>query len=92
MQKGDLVIADHPESDSSILTRSYGIVLEITKTGRVTIELFDGSVIKRQFNSVAVYIHPPSNWKELYERQEVPYSHRRVSLINSPSRASSQQD
>jgi hypothetical protein len=89
MQKGDLVIADHPESDSSIQTRSYGIVLEVTKAGRVKIELSDGSVIKRQFSSVAVYIRPPSNWKELYERQEVPYSHRRVSLINPVSRASS---
>ncbi len=52
MHIGDLVIADHPESESSILTRFYGIVLEIGQTGRVIIELADGSVIEKtnQFN------------------------------------------
>ena len=66
MRKGDLVIADHPESESSILTRFYGIVLEISQTGNVIIELSDGSVIKRKSNSIAVYVHPPSNWQELF--------------------------
>ena len=82
MQKGDLVIADHPERQSSDLSRSYGIVLEITNRGRVTIELADGSVIKRQRNSVAVYVHPPSNWQELFRKQEVLFQRPRLSLMN----------
>lgn len=82
MQKGDLVIADHPERQSSDLSRSYGIVLEITNRGRVVIELADGSVIKRQRNSVAVYVHPPSNWKELFRKQEVLFQRPRQSLMN----------
>ncbi len=51
MRKGDVVIADNPESSSSRLTRSFGTVLEITQAGSVLIELADGSVIKRQGNS-----------------------------------------
>lgn len=86
MQIGDLVIADHPEGKSSILTRCYGIVLEISKAGCVTIKLADGSVIRRRCNSVAVYVHPPSNWQELFERQEVLFSHARYPLM-SPSSA-----
>ena len=73
MRKGYLVIADHPESESSILTRFYGIVLDISQAGRVIIELADGSVIERQTNSIAVYVHPPSNWQELFKRQEVRF-------------------
>ncbi len=58
MRKGNFVIADHPERKSRVLTRSYGIVLEIINRGGVIIELADGAVIKRQRNSVAVYVHP----------------------------------
>ena len=86
MRIGDLVIADHPESESSILTRSYGIVLEISHTGRVTIELADGSVIERKRNSIAVYVHPPSNWKELFERQEVLFNRARQPLMGHNSK------
>ena len=77
MHKGDMIIADHPESASSTLTRIYGIVLEVTKTGSVIIELADGSVIRRRSNSVAVYVQPPSNWQELFEQQEVLFSRSR---------------
>jgi len=92
MQKGDLVIADNPERSSSILTRFYGIVREITATGNVKIELADGSVIKRQCNSVAVYIHPPSNWQELFERQEALFSHPRSPMFTPSSRTTQQQN
>lgn len=81
MHKGDMVIADHPESESSILTRFYGIVREITKTGSVIIELADGSVIKRRSNSVAVYVRPPSNWQKLYKQQEVLFTHPRRPML-----------
>ena len=86
MRKGDLVIADHPESESSILTRFYGIVLEIGQTGRVIIELADGSVIERQTNSIAVYVHPPSNWQELFKRQEVLFNRARQQLMGRNSK------
>ena len=86
MRKGDLVIADHPESESSILTRFYGIITEISETGRVKIELADGTVITRQSNSVAVFIHPPSNWQELFELQEVLYTHPRHLQISPSNR------
>jgi hypothetical protein len=33
----------------------------------------DGSQIKRQFNSIAVYIKPPSNWQDLYEEQQIEF-------------------
>lgn len=69
MHKGDIVIADHPDSRSSMLIRSYGIVQEITKAGIVIIKMADGSLIKRQFNAIAVYIQPPSNWQALYQQQ-----------------------
>lgn len=81
MQKGDLVIADDPESESRALTRFYGIILDITKRGSVSIELADGSVITRQRNSIAIYVHPPSNWKELFKRQEVLFQQPRQSLF-----------
>ena len=86
MHKGDLVIADHPESESSILTRFYGIVLEIGQTGRVIIELADGSVIERQTNSIAVYVHPPSNWQELFKRQEVLFNRARRPIMGRNSK------
>jgi hypothetical protein len=81
MHIGDSVIADNPESRSSRLTRFYGIVHEITKTGSVLIELADGSVIKRGGNSVAAYIQAPSNWHDLYEQQEIAFSRPRPSLF-----------
>ena len=86
MRKGDLVIADHPESESSILTRFYGIVLEISQAGRVIIELADGSLIERQTNSIAVYVHPPSNWQELFKRQEVLFNRARQPLMGRNSK------
>lgn len=69
MQKGDIVIADNPDSTSRNLNRSYGIVHEVKKAGMVIIEMADGSMIKRPFNSIAVYIKPPSNWQELFQQQ-----------------------
>ena len=92
MRKGDFVIADHPESESSVLTRSYGIILEITNRGSVIIELADGSVIKRQRNSVAIYVQSPTNWQELFERQEVLFVPPRLSLINPSSRTTQNQN
>lgn len=69
MQKGDMVMADQPDSRSRERIRSYGFVQEITKTDGVIIAMADGSLINRRFNSIAVYIHPPPNWQELYEQQ-----------------------
>ncbi len=69
MQKGDIVIADNPDSTSRNLTRSYGVVHEVRKAGIVIIEMADGSMIKRSFNSIAVYIQPPSNWQDLFQQQ-----------------------
>jgi hypothetical protein len=69
MQKGDIVIADNPDSTSRSINRSYGIVHEVNKAGTVIIEMADGSMIKRSFNSIAVYTHPPSNWQELFQQQ-----------------------
>ena len=92
MRKGDLVIADHPESESSVLTRTYGVVLGITEQGNVLIELADGTVIKRKRNSVAVYVRPPSNWQELFEKQEVLFLHPRHILINQSSNVNLKQD
>ncbi|NNK93411.1 MAG: hypothetical protein HKP41_03575 [Desulfobacterales bacterium] len=71
MHKGDIVIADHPDSRSNRFIRSYGIVQEVTKAGNVIIKLADGSLIKQQYNSIAVYIQPPSNWQDLYQQQVV---------------------
>ena len=72
MFKGDYVTAVHPDSRPNKLIRSYGIVQEITETG-VIIKMADGSQIKRQFNSIAVYIKPPSNWQDLYEEQQIEF-------------------
>ncbi|MGI9535566.1 MAG: hypothetical protein ACR2PB_00745 [Desulfocapsaceae bacterium] len=92
MRKGDLVIADHPESESSILTRFYGIVLEISQSGSVVIELADGSVIERRSNSIAVYVHPPSNWQELFNRQEVLFNRTRQPLMGRNSKKNNSRD
>jgi hypothetical protein len=87
MHIGDMIIADHPESESSILTRIYGIVLEITKTGSVVIELADGSVVRRRSNSVAVFVQPPLNWQELYKQQEVIFSRPRQAMFGRSSKS-----
>jgi hypothetical protein len=71
MQKGDMVMANHPDSKSRKLKRSYGIVQEINKRGDVIIEMADGSLIKRKYQSIAVYIQPPSNWRELLTQQQI---------------------
>lgn len=73
MKKGDFVIAEHPDTKSSKLKRSYGIVQDVTKAGIVIIKMADGSLIKRKFNSIATFVQPPSNWEELY-RQQVIFS------------------
>jgi hypothetical protein len=74
MQKGDIVMADHPDSRSKKYVRLYGIIQEITKAGGVIIEMADGSLIKRPFNTIAVYIQPPSNWRELLDQQQIVFS------------------
>lgn len=74
MEKGDIVMADHPDSRSRKFVRSFGIVQEIKKSGDVIIEMSDGSVIKRKFQSIAVYIQPPSNWQELLTQQQIVFS------------------
>ena len=72
MHRGDSVIADHPDSRSNKIIRSYGIVQKITKAG-VLIKMADGSFITRQVSSIAVFIQPPSNWKDLYEEQKIEF-------------------
>lgn len=74
MQKGDMIVADHPDSRSRELIRFFGIVQEITKLGDVIIEMADGSLIKRNIQSIAVYIQPPQNWRELLAKQEIVFS------------------
>jgi hypothetical protein len=71
MQIGDMVMTDHPDSRSRNFIRFFGIVQEFKKVGDVIIELADGSLIKRKFQSIAVYIQPPSNWRDLFEQQIV---------------------
>ena len=63
-----MIMADHHDSRSRKLIWSYGIVQKITKVGDVIIEMADGSLIKRKFHSIAVYIQPSSNWQELLKR------------------------
>ncbi|WP_136810089.1 hypothetical protein [Desulfosediminicola flagellatus] len=81
MEKGDIVIANQADSRSRDFVRSYGIVQEMTKSGNVIIKMADGSVIKRQFNSIAVYIQPPSNWQELFEQQQVVCSQPKQKMM-----------
>ena len=83
MQEGDLVIADDPESGSGVLSRFYGIILEMTGRDSVLIQLSDGTVIKRQRNSVAVYVHPPSNWKDLFKQQEVLFQSPKMAQFST---------
>lgn len=78
MQKGDSVMVNHPESRSKKSVRSYGIVHEIAEEGGgVIIEMADGSLINHQFNAIAVYIHPPANWDELFKQQKIVFSQRK---------------
>ena len=86
MHEGDLVIADDPESETGVLSRFYGIIIEITKRDAVLIQLSDGSVIRRQRNSVAVYVQPPPNWKDLFKRREVPFQNPTQGLFSSTQR------
>jgi len=88
MQKGDIVIAEHPESKPSRLLRLYGRVHKVTKNGTVSIEMADGSVIKRQINSVAVYTQPPSNWEELYQQQIIHFRPKQQRLFRGKRRVS----
>lgn len=81
MHKGDIVIADHPERKSRKVKRFYGVVREITPGGNILIELADGSMIKRASNSVAVYIQPPPNWKQLYKQKKVAVPRSRKSFF-----------
>jgi hypothetical protein len=83
MREGDLVIADDPEGGSGGLTRFYGIILEMTGGDSVLIQLSDGSVIRRQRNSVAVYVQPPSNWQDLFQRQEVLFENPKQALFST---------
>lgn len=80
MQKGDSVMADHPDSRGGECVRFYGVVQEITKAGGVIIEMADGSLINRHVNAIAVYIQPPTNWQELFEQQIVFASTRKRSM------------
>jgi len=86
MHRGDSVIADHPDSKSNMLIRSYGIVKEFTKAGNVIIEMADGSKIERNTSSIAVYVRPPSNWEKLFQ-QQVTFSQPRQRMLSSNSRA-----
>jgi len=74
MKKGDMVMANHPDNSSRELVRSFGIVQDITKVGDVIIEMADGSLIKRKYQSIAVYIQPPANWQELLAQQQIVFS------------------
>ncbi|WP_419174253.1 hypothetical protein [Desulfosediminicola sp.] len=85
MQKGDNVITDHPDSRSRQFVRSYGIVHEITKVGGVIIQMADGSRIKREFNSVAVYTHSPSNWDELFKQQKIVFPQPKQQMMTRRS-------
>jgi hypothetical protein len=85
MEKGDMVMADHPDSRSKNFVRSYGIVQEITQTGRVIIKMADGSLISRRYNSIAVYVQPPPNWQELFEQQVVFSPEKQQMMIRSSS-------
>ncbi|SHO44205.1 hypothetical protein [Desulfopila aestuarii] len=86
MNKGDTVIAEHPDSRTKKRVRSYGIVQDITKRGNVIIEMADGSLIKRKFHTIAVFIQPPSNWQELYEQQHVSFVYGKKTMM--PKRSS----
>jgi hypothetical protein len=81
MQKGDSVMADHPDSRGRETVRFYGVVQEITKAGGVIIKTADGSLIDRHVNAIAVYIQPPPNWPELFEQQVVCASRKQTQMV-----------
>ena len=81
MQKGDMIMADHPDSRPRTSIRSFGIVQEITKAGDVIIKMANGSLIKRKFQSIAVYIQPPSNWRELLTQQQIVFSQSKNQMM-----------
>lgn len=85
MKRGDSVMTDHPDSRSREFVRSYGIVHKITKAGGIIIKMADGSMIKREFNSVAVYTHPPSNWAELFKQQTIVFHQPKQQMMTRRS-------
>ena len=50
IHKGDIVIAENPNSKSNRLVRSYHIVHEVTKAGSVIIKMAADTMVKRQFS------------------------------------------
>ncbi len=84
MLKGDSVVAVHPDSRPNKIIRSYGIVKKITDSG-VIIKMADGSLITRQYGSVAVYVQPPSNWQDLYKEQKIEFPQSKHPMIKKGS-------
>lgn len=78
MRKGDIVIADYPKRRSCKVSRFYGVVVDLVEDGNVIIELSDGSVIKRQSNSIAVYVQPPENWQHLFTQRNIVLSQKKT--------------
>ena len=78
MRKGDIVIADCPKRHSCQVSRFYGVVVDVVEGGNVIIELSDGSVMKRQSNSIAVYVQPPANWQHLFDQRNVVLSPKKT--------------
>ena len=85
MQIGDPVLTDHPERRSRQFIRSFGIVRRIARNKDIIVELADGSVMRRSPNSVAVFVHPPANWKELFARQHIVFSQPRQQIMSGRS-------
>ena len=83
MHKGDIVIAEHPDSRANQAVRSYGIVQEVLNAGSVIIKMADGSTIERQISSIAVFVQPPSNWQELYQKQVILCPPKRRGMFQS---------
>lgn len=83
MQIGDFVMTDHPASTPREVVRTYGIVQKMSKKDGVTIEMADGSRIRRRFNAIAVYVQPPANWDELYEKQQIVLCKRKQPVISN---------
>ena len=82
MQIGDPVLTDHPERRSRQFIRSFGIVRRIARNKDIIVELADGSVMRRSPNSVAVFVQPPANWRELFDRKHVVFSHPGQQIMN----------
>lgn len=86
MRKGDVVIADYPRRRSCQVSRFYGVVVDVVEGGNVIIELSDGSVIKRQSNSIAVYVKPPANWKHLFTKRNIVLSPKKTFSAMRPAK------